>query len=158
MAIITSYLDIISVARAKIYLRIDDGMNEDDNEIESMIKGAFLFIERYTCHLFGARDLEQFVPPRIYKFPINSIEDVPEEDLNNYYQRNMDKLCEEYRRAPKLVNFNAGYINTEDVPDDFIQAALQIIKVWYFESETKVNDTMIPVSVRMVLDTYRRFV
>lgn len=156
--LITSYLDIISLERAKTYLRIDDDMNEDDIEIESMIKGAFLFIERYTCHLFGARDLEQLVPPKIYKFPINTIEGEYNEDLDNYYQRNLDKLCDEYRHAHKLVKFNAGYEYVEDVPDDFIQSALQIIKVFYFESETKTNDTMIPISVRMVLDTYRRFV
>lgn len=157
---ITSYLDIISLNRAKIYLRIDDGMNEDDSDIESMIKGAFLWIERYTCHLFGARDLEQYVPPKIYKYPINEIyEPVIDDDIwDNYYQRNLDQFCDEYRHTRKLFKFNAGYINVEDVPDDFIQAALQILKVFYYESEKQENSTLIPISVRQVLDTYRRFV
>lgn len=157
MAIIDSYLDLISVARAKVYLRIDDGMNEDDYEIESMIKGAFQFIERYTNHLFGARDKSQYVPPKIYDYPINSISPIPEDDWNNYYQRNMDKYCEDYP-VPVLTTYNAGYINVEDVPQDFIQSALQIIKVWYYEAEKQENSTMVPISVRQVLDTYRRFV
>lgn len=157
MAVITSYLDIITLERARIYLRVDDTMNEDDSEIESMIKGAFLFIERYTNHLFGARDKEQFVPPKIYDFPINTIDTVPVIDWNNYYQQNMDKLCHQ-AKYPVLTEYNAGYVNVEDVPDDFIQAALQIIKVWYFEAQSQVNETLIPVSVRMALDTYRRFV
>lgn len=160
MAVITSYLDIITLERARTYLRVDDGMNEDDLEIESMIKAAFLFIERYTCHLFGERELEQYVPPKIYKYPINEIIEpvVPVPDWNNYYQQNMDKLCEEHYPTRTLFNFKAGYINVEDVPDDFIQAALQMIKVWYYESEKQANSTLIPISVTQVLDTYRRFV
>lgn len=161
MAVITVYTDIISLARAKNYLRVDDTLTEDDVDITSMIKASFLFIERYTNHLFGARELTQYVPPKIYNYPINSILGVEEEDLTHYYQRNMDKFCEDnlYNTpSPVLTTYNAGYINVEDVPEDFIQAALQIIKVWYFESQNQVNETLIPVSVRQVLDTYRRFV
>jgi hypothetical protein len=160
MANITAYTDIITLSRARKYLRVDDTMSEDDDEIVSMIKASFLFIERYTNHLFGARDLSQYVPPKIYNYPINSIEGVEQQDddLSNYYQRNMDKLCYENRIVPVLTTYNAGYENVEDVPEDFIQAALQILKVWYFEAERQVNETLIPVSVRQVLDTYRRFV
>jgi hypothetical protein len=159
MALITSYLDIISLERAKNYLRVEDTdlPTLEDQEIESMVKGAFLFIERWTNHLFGARDKEQFVPPKIYDYPINTIDTVPVIDWNNYYQQNMDKLCHKAQR-PVLTQYNAGYVNVEDVPDDFIQAALQIIKVWYYEAESRTNDTMLPMSVKQVIDTYRRFV
>lgn len=157
MAVITAYTDIISLERARTYLRVDDGMNEDDDEIVSMIKAAFLFIERYTNHLFGARDKTQYVPPKIYDYPINSISGTPVEDWENYYQRNMDMYCEEHRTRV-LTTYNAGYVNVEDVPDDFIQAALQMIKVWYFESEKQANSTLIPISVTQVIDTYRTFV
>jgi hypothetical protein len=157
MPVIASYLDIITLARAKNYLRVDDTLTEDDEEIKSMIRAAFLFIERYTNHLFGARNKSKYVPPKIYDFPINAISGEDVEDWDNYYQRNMDMLCEQAKR-PVLTTYNAGYINTEDVPEDFIQTALQIIKVWYFEAEKQVNETLIPVSVRQVLDTYRRFV
>lgn len=157
MAVITSYLDIISLAQAKVYLRVDDTLTEDDEDIKQMIKGAFLFIERYTNHLFGARDLNQYVPPKIYNYPINSIEPIPDEDWNNYYQRNMDMYCSEFP-TPVLTTYNAGYVNTEDVPSDFIQSAKQILKVWYYESEKQTNDQIIPMATRQVLDTYRRFV
>lgn len=157
MPAITSYLDIISLERAKICLRIDDGMNEDDAEIESMIKAAFLFMERYTNHIFINREFKQYVPPKIYNYPITSIVGTPDEDWNNYYQRNMDVYCHEHK-TPILTTYFAGYEDTEDIPDDFIQAALQIIKVWYYESEKKINSTLIPISVTQVLDSYRRFV
>lgn len=157
MPAIVLYTDIITLARAKKYLRVDDTLTEDDEDITSMIKASFLFIERYTNHLFGARDKTQYVPPKIYDYPINTIDSEPVDNWDNYYQRNLDKLCHE-RSRPVLTNYNAGYVNVEDVPEDFIQAALQIIKVWYFEAERQVNETLIPVSVRQVLDTYRRFV
>lgn len=165
MAAITSYLDIISLERARIYLRVDDTMNEDDSEIESMIKGAFLFMERYTNHIFMPKDFLQYADGTgmaldndfnhhcgyvsVYKYPINStVDDVlPVRKFNMKWIYNVNEL-----------DFNAGYDDTDQIPDDFIQAALQIIKVWYFEAEKEVNDTMIPVSVRQVLDTYRRFV
>lgn len=157
MPAIAAYTDIITLVRAKKYLRVDDTLTEDDEDITSMIKAAFLFIERYTNHLFGARDLSQYVPPKIYKYPINTIDAEPVEDWDHYYQRNMDMICSQASR-PVLTEFNAGYVNVEDVPEDFIQAALQIIKVFYYESERQVNETLIPVSVRQVLDTYRTFV
>lgn len=162
MPLITAYTDIISLQRAKIYLRIDDGMNEDDAEITSIIKASFLFIERYTNHLFINRVLKQFVPPKIYNYPVTEIdgEAIGNFDWDNYYQRNYDKIYGPYGsyKTPILTTYRAGYVNTQDVPDDFIQSALQLIKVWYYESEKYENNTLIPISVRQVLDTYRRFV
>lgn len=157
MAAITAYTDIISLSRAKNYLRIDDTLTEDDEEITSMIKAAFQFIERYTNHIFIARDFSQYVPPKIYNYPINSVTGVDQVDWDHYYQRNMDKLCGEYT-APTWTTYNAGYTDTDQVPEDFIQAALQIIKVWYFESEKQSNSTLIPISVTQSLDQLRRFV
>lgn len=159
MPAIATYLDIISLDRAKNYLRVEDtNLPElEDQEIESMIKAAFLFIERYTNHLFVARDKEQFVPPKIYDYPINTIDTVPVIDWNNYYQQNMDKICHQ-AKLPVLTQYNAGYVNVEDVPDDFIQAALQIIKMLYFESETTLSESNLPTGLKIILDTYRRFV
>lgn len=157
MPAITSYLDLISVAQAKVYLRIDDTLNEDDSDIEQMIKASFLFIERYTNHIFINRSFSQLVPPIIYNYPITEIDGVADEDLSNYYQRNLDYYCGEQQK-PVMTNYKAGYLNTEDVPADFIQCAKQLIKVFYYESEKQENSTLIPISVRQVLDQYRRFV
>lgn len=162
MPAITSYLDLISVAQAKVYLRIDDTLNEDDTDIEQMIKAAFLFIERYTNHIFINREFSQLVPPKIYNYPITEINGEAENgiDYDNWYQRNYDKIYGEYGciNPPVMTAYKAGYVNTEDVPADFIQSAKQLLKVWYYESEKQVNSTLIPISVTQVLDTYRRFV
>ena len=58
----------------------------------------------------------------------------------------------------KTVDLNVGYETPDLVPDELIQAALQMIKVWYYESEKQVNSTLIPESVKEALDVYRRFI
>lgn len=155
---ISSYLDIISVERAKKYLKLDDDTaSADEQEIESMIKGAFRFLERVTNHIFVEREFTQLdiqgyyacLPTRVsvYNFPIISQNgDIP---IQRWPLRSV------YNYTP--VTYVAGYASVTEVPDDFIQAALQMIKVWYYESEKEVNESLIPVSVKDVINTYRRF-
>lgn len=158
---LTAYTDIISLERAKKYLRIDPGMDEDNDEIVSMIKGAFRFIERYTNHIMYAREFTGH-KGKIYDYPLNSVVGGTDTiDWDSYYQRNYDKIYGEYGTyipATSISDYNAGYTELEDVPDDLIQAALQMLKVFYYESEKQVNSSLIPISVTQVLDTYRRFV
>lgn len=152
---ITAYTDIISVDRAKNYLRIDDTLTEDDVEITSMINGAFLFMERYTNHIFMQKDFSYDgygCYSKVYNYPINQF--TPDTTVHK-----VKPLYSIFDIAYGVdFTYKAGYLEVVDVPDDFIQSALQIIKVWYFESEQKVNDQIIPIATRQVLDTYRRFV
>ena len=158
MATITKYTDIITLARAKVYLRVDDTLTEDDTEVESMINGAFLFMERYTNHIFKPKSFTKYSDNYssgckvvvVYDYPIVSTVPVDATVLRKYNSKTIYEVAE--------ITYNAGYDDTDKIPDDFIQAALQIIKVWYFEAEKQVNETLIPLSVRQVLDTYRRFV
>ena len=53
-----AYIDIIPLADAKVYLRIDDTLTEDDAQITRMINGALSYVERYTSHILYARDKE----------------------------------------------------------------------------------------------------
>ena len=132
-------------------------MDEDDDEIVSMIKGAFRFIERYTNHIMYAREFKGH-KGRIYNWPVNTINGVEDQyPYAHYFQRNMDK-CGIWPTYPDTVDYNAGYTELEDVPDDLIQAALQMLKVFYYESEKQVNSTLIPISVMQSLDQLRRFV
>jgi hypothetical protein len=155
---ITAYTDIITLERARNYLRVDDTLTADDDEIKSMIKAAFLFMERYTDHIFMPKPFTQYsngyiggcAVVTVYKYPINT---TTPEDVKIFKKRNLSTTFEVVE-----VTYEAGYTEVEQIPDDLIQSALQIIKVWYFESEKQVNETLIPVSVRQVLDTYRRFV
>jgi hypothetical protein len=56
----------------------------------------------------------------------------------------------------KTVDLSVGY-GVGEVPDELIQACLQMIKIFYYESEKQVNTTLIPESVKQIIDIYRRF-
>ena len=43
------YENIISVAEAKKYLRLDEDFNEDDSDIERMIASALEYITKNSC-------------------------------------------------------------------------------------------------------------
>lgn len=147
-----AYIDVITLARAKNYLRIDSGMTEDDAEITSMINAALSYIEKRTNHLVYSRTKTYTgaCQVKVYDYPINSIVTNPA-PMVVYFST--------YAVFPdvKTVDLSVGYTNASNVPDELIQAALQMIKVWYYESEKQVNSTLIPESVKEAIDIYRRF-
>ena len=148
-----AYIDVITLERAKNYLRIDVDLTDDDTEITSMINAALRFIEKRTNHIMFARDIvyTQGCQVKVYDYPINSIVTTPA-------PYKVDFSTWVVFIDTKTVELNVGYENAEDVPDELIQAALQMIKVWYYESEKQVNSTLIPESVKEAIDVYRRFI
>ena len=148
-----AYIDVITLERAKNYLRIDSDLIDDDTEITSMINASLRYIEKRTKHLVYARDIvyTQGCQVKVYDYPINSVVTNPAP-----YQVNFSTWV--VFIDTKTVELNVGYVNSEDVPDELIQAALQMIKVWYYESEKQVNSTLIPESVKEAIDVYRRFI
>jgi hypothetical protein len=133
-----SYLTVISLDRAKNYLRVDPDLIEDNTEITTMINAALRYVEKRTNNLVYARNATYtgVCQVKVYDYPINSIVTDPND---------------------KTVELNVGYLTADLVPDELIEAALQMIKVWYYESEKQVNSTLIPESVKEALDVYRRF-
>lgn len=146
-----SYLTVITLDRAKNYLRLDLDFTEDDDEIASMISGALRFIEKRTNHIMYPQEkiYNGVCQVKVYDYPINSIVTSPTPFVCYFTT---------FAIFPndKTVTLNVGY-DFMNVPDDLIQAALQMIKVWYYESEKQVNSTLIPESVKEVIDLYRRF-
>lgn len=146
-----SYLDVISLQRAKDYLRVDINFNDDDVQIESMIKGSLRFIEKKTNHIMFAQDKTYtgVCQVKVYDFPINSIVTTPTPFNVNY------SLFKIFPNDKEVV-LNVGYAVGE-VPEDLIEVALQMIQIFYYQSEKQVNTTLIPMSVHEVLDIYKRF-
>lgn len=146
-----TYIDVITLERAKNYLRIDTDLTDDDAEITSMINASLRYIEKRTNHLVYARDIvyKGVCQVKVYDYPINSIVTDP---APWSLERSMYTIFPD----DKEVELNVGYALGE-VPDELIQASLQMIKVWYYESEKQVNTTLIPESVKEVIDIYRRF-
>jgi hypothetical protein len=148
-----AYIDVITLSRTKNYLRIDEGLTDDDAELTFMINGACRYIEKRTNHIMFARDVvyNGNCQVKVYDYPINSILTDPAPFVVYF------SMFAVFPDA-KTASLNVGYISPEDVPDDLIQAALQMIKVFYYESEKQVNTTLIPESVLQIIDVNRRFV
>lgn len=147
-----SYLTIITLDQAKLYLRIDEDQTATDNEIIAMINGAFSFIEKRTNHIMFPRVKTYYGEHNInvYDFPIN--DPLPVDNIRLKYSN--------YSRFTLMdeITLNVGYQDALKVPEELRQAALQMLKVWYFESEKQINTTLIPESVLMALDVNKRFV
>jgi hypothetical protein len=151
----TSYLDVITLAQAKLYLKVDSGQTATDAEITSMIKSSLSFIEKRTNHIFKTvtkvyyQDCALVNKATVYDYPI--VPTVPPMDI--VYKRNKAVVP----TVDGFVTLTLGYTSVADIPNELIDAALQIIKVWFYESEKQENTTLIPLSVLQAIDVNRRF-
>jgi hypothetical protein len=151
----TTYLDIISLEQAKIYLKVDSGQTETDDEITSMINSSLSFIEKRTNHIFKTRekvyykDCSLVQQVKVYDYPIDNTET----ELDIVYRPL-------YAIVPTIndtVTLTIGYSLLDDFPNELIDAALQIINFWFYNSETKNAMNTIPDFVLQVIDANRRF-
>jgi len=149
----TDYIDVISLAQAKLYLKIDALQTETDAEITSMIKSSLSFIEKRTGHIFKTRNKTYYSCALVnsiivYDYPII---DAP----TGTQVRQLNSIVPTIDGS---VILTLGYSDIDDIPNELIDAALQLIKVWFYESETQSNSTLIPLSVMQAIDVNRRFV
>ena len=150
----TTYTDVISLDKAKLYLKIDADQTETDSEITQMINSSLSFIEKRTNHIFKTRDklyykdcaLVQQV--KVYDYPI---QEAPTDTI-------VRPLYSIVPTIDDTVTLTIGYDNLDDIPSELIDAALQMIKVWFYESEKQVNTTLIPLSVIEAIDVNKRFI
>ena len=152
----TTYLDVISLDQAKLYLKVDEGQTETDAEITQMIGSALAYIEKKTNHIFKTRDkiyyrdcalVEQTT---VYDYPIdNSVT-----DLEIEYKVNKAIVP----TVGGYVTLTIGYDNLEDIPTELIDCALGIINFWFYNSETKGADNSIPDFLAATIDQNRRFI
>ena len=144
-----SYSNVLPLSEVKNYLRIDEDFTDDDDSIARMTKAALQFIEQRTNHLFFQRDKtylrgEKYI--NIFDYPVSYTGDLTKLDYAGKTVFDADS-----------VTVQVGYEMKEDIPAALLEAALQMIKVFYYESEKQVNTTLIPESVHQILNDYRRF-
>jgi hypothetical protein len=154
-----SYLNVITLAAAKNYLRVDEGLTEDDARITSMIKAVLSMIERRTNVLVYARSksyLVQDYEVRVYDFPINSLTSpttaiLVEKELHNNYTT---KLSTELK-----VVLDVGYADPLDVPAEIVECALEYLKYLYYDSETNSGaSNKIPTYIEYMIESQKRFI
>ena len=119
-----AYLDIIPLVDAKVYLRIDDDLTEDDNQIIRMIKGSLSYIEQYTNIYLFDRDKTYNVQDncvKVYDFPINS-------EVSTYTEKETLTLHTNYTTDETEFTLNIGYADVTDIPQELLEVAYTIIK------------------------------
>ena len=150
----TNYTDVISLERAKLYLKLDAGQTETDDEITSMIHSSLSFIEKRTNHIFKTKnkiyykDCALVEQATVYDYPIQNTG-----NLNIQYSTNKAIVP----TVNGFVSLTIGYDNLADIPNELIDSALQIIKVWFYEAEKQENTSLIPLSVLQAIDVNKRF-
>ena len=152
-----AYLDIISLSEAKIYLRIDDDLSEDDAQINRMIKGALSYVERYTNYILFAKNKEYRLINgcvTVYDYPINSEVTA---DLDVEYKT----LHTNYTLGTSndLISLNVGYVDCDDIPQELIEVAYEILELMYYEKETnKSHLNSLNSLSTMILNNYKRYI
>jgi hypothetical protein len=155
----TNYTDVIRLEQAKLYLRIDDDQTVTDDEITQMINSSLSFIEKRTQHIFKTRnkvcykDCALVQKATVYDYPINNPEG--EGFIDGIVYKTNKAIVP---TVNDMVTLNIGYDDVEDIPSELIDAALQVIKVWFYEGEKQANTTLIPLSVMQSIDVNRRFI
>ena len=154
-----AYLDVISLAEAKKYLRVDDTLTDDDAQISRMIKSALSTIEKRTNVLVYARSknyLFQDYCVRVYDFPINSLTSPTDAEVEN---KALHTNYEASKTTDVTLVLNVGYVDPLDVPYELIDCALQYVKYLYYEAETdKANKGMLPLWLQDMINQNKRFI
>ena len=154
-----AYTDIISLSEAKIYLRIDDTLTEDDNGIIRMINAAFQYIEKYTNVIVDARDIIydiDCVKARVYDYPINTdlsaLTDYTVQKKSLYYNIvNNDGETTE-------LTLNVGFTDSNGVGDDLVEVAYEMIDLYYYgEKDGKPIDKKLSSISIDTLNSNKRF-
>jgi len=161
---ITDYLEIIPLATAKNYLRIEDSLTADDELIESMIEAALQYVETYTNHILVEQNKTYYGPNDpwfcasnvydVYDYPIVSVVDPI--DPETYTSKTFNTKTR-YNTQAESIELNLGYEAVSDIPQAFIQSSLAILQVWYYNSEQQQSTALVPKSVQFALNPFRRF-
>jgi hypothetical protein len=149
-------MDIITLSEAKIYLRIDDTLTEDDAQIQRMVNSAFSYIEKYTNVYLRPTIKDYFFnygKCLVYDYPINTVVN-PEE-----FSRVEKQQYSIFSSSLDKVSLNIGYSDIANVPTVLIDVAYEILDILYYQHETgkSVKTDLSSVSVT-VLDEFKRFI
>lgn len=154
-----NYENILPLADVKRYLRLDADYDDENDDIGRMINSAFGYIEKQTNHIFRVQDKTYnslyvdgcYNDINVFDYPVNTT--TFPEDVHPLYYSGFIKFV-----GNASVTLNVGYSSHENAPSELIDCALQMIKVWYYESEKNENTTLLPQSVKQIIDTNRRFI
>ena len=148
-----SYINIIPLQDARVYLRIDDTLTQDNEAITRMINASLAKIEQITnVHLIAKSKEYVFddLKVTVYDFPINSLTSPTTATVVEKTQYSIYTAAA--KTDLKLV-LNVGYTVVSNVPKDLIEVAYEMIDIMYYNKENKLSNLS-----QTTLDAYRRFI
>jgi len=150
-----AYIDIITLADAKNYLRIDDTLTEDDTQIIRMISSALTYVEQFTNQILFARDKDFRLINgcvSVYDYPINS--DVTLGLISESKTLHVNYIG----NSNDLITLNVGYTDVSDIPTELIDVAYEIIDIYYYGKESGKSLADISPLNKDALNQYKRFI
>ena len=148
-----SYINIIPLQDARVYLRIDDTLTQDNEAITRMINASLAKVEQMTnVHLIAKSKEYIFddLNATVYDYPINSLTSPTTATVVEKTQYSVYTAA--LKTDLKLV-LNVGYTQVSDVPKDLIEVAYEMIDIMYYNKENKLSNLS-----QATLDAYRRFI
>jgi len=152
-----AYIDVITLASAKTYLRVDTDLTDDDALITTMLEASLSYIERCTNIFVYARDVVHLMVDgrvTVYDYPINSIID-PATDVSEDNLANRTNYL--YGNITTELTLNVGYVTPSDVPKELLLVAYEILDIYYYGKETGKTVNDLSAYSKDVLNNYRRF-
>ena len=157
-----AYLDVISLEEAKVYLRVDDTLTEDDNQITRMIGAALEYVEDWTNILVYDRTKTYIVQDGcvlVYDYPINSIVYPTSSDDYTQTIKHGYSMFVLGAASTKTMDINVGYSTTSNIPQGIIDVAYEIIDLLYYAHETgkTIEKDLSGLSIN-ILNKNKRFI
>lgn len=159
-------LNVVSLAQAKLWLRVDLDYDYEDGLITALIKSAVNQVEQYTLQVLWQRSITEISDKngnlRLYNYPIIAVEDVVDKDLEQidfeiidtpFY---MDVITQRpgYNAVTYVAGYDWNYDGGSDVPDD-IETAIKEMITFLYENRDNPKEEM-PKVVTFLLAPYRR--
>lgn len=159
-------LNVVSLAQAKLWLRLDEDYNYEDGLIIALIKSAVNQVEQYTLQTLWQRTLTEITDRtgslRIFNYPVISVEDVVDKDnIGVDFQIETSQWYTEvltnqpgFNTVTYVAGYDWNYGGGSDVPDD-IETAIKQLITYYYENRDNPTEEM-PKIVTYILAPYRR--
>ena len=158
-------LNVVSLAEAKLYLRIDPDDTIEDGLITSLIKSAVNQAEQFTLQILWQRELSLITPVsgavKIYEYPLISVETVVDPDMvvltfETIETQGFTEVISDagFNTVTFVAGYGWNYEGGSDVPDD-IETAIKEMIAYYYENRDNSVVGM-PTIATLLLSPYRR--
>jgi len=159
-------LNVVSLAQAKLWLRLDEDYDYEDGLITALIKSAVNQVEQYTLQVLWQRTLTEITDRtgslKIYNYPVISVEDVVDKDLTivdfeieeSQWYTSVITNQPGFNKVTYVAGYDWNYDGGSDVPDD-IETAIKEMITYLYENRDNPKEEM-PKVVTYLLAPYKR--